>query len=124
MCLTVSELPVCFIAAGQPEGRALSNCSSTNRGISLSNTGSGRDVGSVVYGRTVSCDKDCMLLLRSGFMAGDAMRLGEKGGILVHRNEELSTRPKRCCSGVNPEFSVNWPFSGIKTGQKDSKHVT
>lgn len=75
MGLTVSDLPACFILAAQPEGSLLSNCSSTNRGISLSNTGSSRDVGSVVYGRTLArpLKKDCMLLLRSGFMARDGV---------------------------------------------------
>lgn len=54
MCLTVPELPACFIPAVQLQGSLLSNCSSTDRGISLSNTGSSRDVASVVSGRTAA----------------------------------------------------------------------
>lgn len=75
VCLADSELPACSTLATQPEGSLLSNCSSTNRGISLSNTGSSRHVGSVVFGRTRACllKKDCALLLRSRFMARDGM---------------------------------------------------
>lgn len=120
VCLTVPELPACFIPAVQLEGSLLSNCSSTDRGISLSNTGSSRDVGSVVSARTPACPlkKDCtlLLLLRSGFMVGDGMKqaaCGPSGALLGIRSfkpdlQDAIQPPRVSVGSLLLKFSVKW----------------